>query len=74
MKYYYLIETTDGERSSSYKKICDSLEEAVESVPNYSDWYCSKGCCTIVKVDSNFKRRETYHYWRGELDRTQTWR
>ena len=31
MKYYYLIETTDNERSSSYKEICE-----ITNQPRYS--------------------------------------
>jgi hypothetical protein len=74
MKLYYLIETTDSERGSSYKKICETLEEAEKEVMNYADWYCAKGCCKIVKVDSNFNRREYYKFWKGELDETHTYR
>jgi len=28
MKRYFLIRTADNERSSNYKKICETLEEA----------------------------------------------
>lgn len=66
-KYYYLIETTDSEYTSSYKKICESYEEAEKEIKNYSDWYCSKGSCTIVKVTSNFKIKGRYKYWEGKL-------
>jgi len=72
MKYYYLIETTDNEWSSSYKKICETLEEAKAEVMNYADWYCSKGCCRIVKVDSNFNIYEYYKFWNGKLDELYT--
>lgn len=74
MKYYYLIETTDSERSSSYKEICETLEEAESKVMNYADWYCNKGCCRIVKVDSMFNRCEYYKFWKGKLGETYTYR
>ena len=74
MKFYYLIETTDGERGSSYKEICETLEEAESKVMSYADWYCSNGCCRIVKVDSKFNRREYYKFWKGKLDETHTYR
>ena len=74
MKKYYLIETTDNEWSSSYKKICESYEEAEKEVMNYADWYCGKGCCTIVKVDSNFNRLAHYKFWNGKLDETYIYR
>jgi hypothetical protein len=67
-KHYFLIETTDSERSSSYKKICDSYEEAIEQVPNYYDWYCHPGTCTVVEVDSNFKTIKSWRFWKGELE------
>lgn len=69
MKYYYLIKTTDNEYTSSYKKICESLEEAKKEVPNYANWYCSKGCCTVDHVDSNFNVIASYIFWKGELER-----
>ena len=74
MKYYYLIETTDGEWSSSYNEICETLEEAESKVQIYADWYCSNGCCRIVKVDSKFNRCEYYKFWKGKLDETYTYR
>ena len=33
MKRYFLIRTSDNEWSSSYKKICDTLEEAKNALP-----------------------------------------
>lgn len=65
-KHYFLIRTTDNEYNSSYKKICDSYEEAVEQVPNYSDWYCGNGTCTVVEVDSNFRTINSWRFWNGE--------
>ena len=73
-KYYYLIETSDNEWSSSYKEICETLEEAESKVMHYADWYCSNGCCRIVKVDSKFNRCEYYRFWKGKLDETYTYR
>ena len=72
MKYYYLILTTDNEWNSSYKEICETYEEAESKVMNYSDWYCAKGCCKIVKTDSKFNTIESYKFWKGELRDTWT--
>lgn len=74
MKKYYLIETTDNERSSSYKEICETLEEAESKVMSYADWYCSNGCCRIVKVDSKFNTIERYDFWKGELRETYSYK
>jgi hypothetical protein len=67
-KYYYLIRTTDTEHSSSYKKICESYEEAESEVMNYADWWCQKGTCTVVKVDSDFKIVMSFRFYDGKLD------
>jgi hypothetical protein len=67
MKYYYLIETTDNERGSSYKEICETLEEAESKVMNYADWYCSNGTCRIVAVNNKMCRVESLMYSKGEL-------
>ena len=74
MKYYYLIETTDNERGSSYKEICETLEEAESKVMNYADWWCSDGCCTIYKVDNKFNKIESYKFWKGELTETYSYK
>lgn len=67
-KHYFLIKTTFSEHSAGYVKICESYDEAVEQVPNYYDWYCHPGTCTVVEVDSNFKELKKWNFWRGELD------
>lgn len=67
-KHYFLIETTYSEWGSSYKKICESYDEAVEQVPNYSDWWCNKGTCTIVEVDSDFREINRWRFWNGKLE------
>ena len=72
-KYYYLIETTDNEWHSSYKEICETYEEAESKVMNYADWYCSKGCCIIVKVDSKFNVLESHRFGKGELEKTYSY-
>lgn len=64
-KHYFLIETTDSESSSSYKRICNSYDEAVKYVPDYYDWYCHPGTCTIVKVDSCFNIINRWRFWKG---------
>lgn len=65
MKHYFLINTTDNERDSSYKKICDTLDEAKKEVPNFANWYCSKGTCDIHEVDENFNIYKVYHFRNG---------
>ena len=74
MKKYYLIETTDNEYSSSYKEICETLEEAQSKVMNYADWWCSNGCCRIVIVDSKFNKIEYYKFWKGKLTETHSYK
>lgn len=69
MKKYYLIETTDSERSSSYKYITDSLEEAEQQVNNFANWWCNNGTCTIVTVNQSMRVLETRFYKDGELVR-----
>ena len=66
-KYYYLIETTDNERGSSYKEICETLEEAESKVMNYADWWCSNGTCRIVAVNNKMRKVESLIYSKGEL-------
>lgn len=67
MKKYYLIETTDNEYSSSYKEICETLEEAQSKVMNYANWWCSNGTCRIVAVNNKMRRVEGLSYSKGEL-------
>lgn len=74
MKYYYLIETTDGEWSSSYKEICETYEEAESKVMNYADWWTSNGTCRIVKTDNKFHTIETYTFIKGKLIETYSYR
>ena len=66
-KHYFLIEKTFSERSSGYVKICESYDEAIEQVPNYADWWCNNGTCTVVEVDSNFKEVNKWRFYNGEL-------
>lgn len=66
-KHYFLIETSDTEYSSSYKRICETYEEAVEQVPNYANFYCNNGTCTVVEVDSNFREVKKWRFWNGKL-------
>ena len=65
MKRYFLIETTDSELRSSYKKICGTLEEAKKEVPNYADWWSNKGTCSIHEVDENFVTYKVYKFVDG---------
>lgn len=67
MKHYYLIRTSDSEWSSSYKKICETFEEAKREVHNFADWYCGNGCCTVYEVDSKFNVWKIYRFWKGQL-------
>lgn len=69
-KHYFLIKTTDNERSSSYKYIAETYEEAEELILSgkYNCWYCStKGNGEIVEVDKTFKTIHVYDYWQGKL-------
>lgn len=74
MKKYYLIRTSDSEWNSSYKKICDTLEEAEKEVPNFADWYCSAGTCDIHEVDENFVTYKIYEFMNGSLARVRVWK
>lgn len=67
MKHYFLIETSDNEWSSSYKKICGTFVEAENEVKNFADWFCENGCCKIREVDSDFNICKTYKFWKGKL-------
>lgn len=67
MKKYYLIKTTDNERSSSYKYITDSFEEAEQQVNNFADWWCNNGTCTLVTVNQLMRSIERRTYRDGEL-------
>ena len=67
MKKYYLIETTDNERSSSYKYITDSFEEAEQQVNNFADWWCNNGTCTLITVNQSMRLIERRTYRDGKL-------
>ena len=67
MKKYYLIETTDNERSSSCKYITDSFEEAEQQVNNFADWWCNNGTCTLITVNKSMRVIERRTYRDGEL-------
>ena len=73
MKRYYLIQTSN-ERDSRYNKICDTLEEAKKEVPNYTDWRCNKGTCTICEVDENFTVYKEYRFENGCPAGIKVWR
>jgi hypothetical protein len=62
MKRYFLIRTSDSEYSSSYKKICTTLEEAKKEVPNFADWWSPAGTCDIHEVDENFTTYKVYKF------------
>ena len=74
MKRYYLIRTSDNEWNSSYKKICDTYEEAVKEVPNFADWYCPSGTCSIHEVDENFNTYKQYDFYNGQPNGIKVWR
>ena len=74
MKRYYLIRTSDNEWNSSYKKICDTLEEAKREVPNFADWYCSAGTCAIHEVDENFVTYKVYEFMNGYPAGIKVWK
>lgn len=74
MKRYFLIRTADDEWSSSYKKICETLEEAKKEVPNFADWYCSAGTCSIHEVDENFVTYKVYEFRNGQPAGMKVWK
>lgn len=74
MKRYFLIRVADSEKSSSYKKICETYEEAVKEVPNFADWWSPVGTCSIHEVDENFTTYKVYNFWDGHLRDVKTWR
>lgn len=70
MKHYFLIRVSTSEYNSSYRKICETYDEAVSQVNNFADWFCDYGCCDIEEVDSDFNVIQTYEFWKGVLKRT----
>jgi hypothetical protein len=74
MKRYFLIRTANNEWDSSYKKICDTLEEAKREVPNFADWYCSKGTCAIHEVDENFTTYKVYSFYDNQPNGIKVWK
>ena len=70
MKHYFLIRVTTSEYSSTYKKICETYDDAVSQVNNFADWFCDYGTCDIVEVDNDFNPIKIYEFWKGELMRT----
>lgn len=74
MKRYFLIRTSDDAWSSSYKKICNTLEEAKKEVPNFADWYCSAGTCAIHEVDENFNTYRVYEFKNGYPAGVKVWK
>ncbi len=74
MKRYYLISTANNERDSSYKKICETLEEAKKEVPNYADWWSPKGSCSIYEVDENFTIYKIYNFYNNQPTGMKVWK
>lgn len=74
MKHYFLIRTSDNEWDSSYKKICETLEDAEKEVPSFADWYCSPGTCSIHEVDENFNPYKVYEFRDGSLIKVRIWK
>ena len=74
MKHYFLIRTSDNEWNSSYKKICDTFEDAKKEVPNFADWYCSAGTCEIREVDENFVTYKVYKFRDGYQTGVKVWK
>lgn len=74
MKRYFLIRVADSEKSSSYKKICETYEEAVKEVPNFADWWCDKGTCSIHEVDKNFVTYKIYEFVNGSPAGIRVWK
>ena len=74
MKRYFLIRTSDNGWDSSYKKICDTLEEAKKEIPNYADWWSPAGTCDIHEVDENFTTYKIYHFRNGLSAGMKVWK
>lgn len=74
MKRYFLIRTSDSEYSSSYKKICTTLEEAKKEVPNFADWWSPEGTCDIHEVDENFVTYKVYSFRNGLPAGMRVWK
>lgn len=74
MKRYFLIRTSDSEYSSSYKKICETLEEAKKEVPNFADWWSPAGTCSIHEVDENFITYKVYEFANGYPAGVRVWK
>ena len=74
MKRYFLIRTSDSEYNSSYKKICETLEEAKKEVPNFADWWSPAGTCDIHEVDENFITYKIYHFRNGLPAGMKVWK
>ena len=74
MKHYFLIRTSDNEWNSSYKKICDTFEDAKKEVLNFADWYCSAGTCEIREVDDNFITYKVYKFRDGNQVGVKVWK
>ena len=67
MKDFWVIETIDNERSSSYKYITDTLEDAEAHRMDFCGWYCERGDCQIKRIDQKFHEVEVLDYWHNEL-------
>lgn len=67
MKYFWVIDTLDNERGSSYKYITDTLEDAQVHRMDFCGWYCERGDCTIKCIDKMFNVVEVLDYRYGEL-------
>ena len=67
MKYFYVIETSKSEWTSSYDFITDNFEEARMHVKDFVDWFCNKGTCTIIKFDQNFRQVKRWKYGDDKL-------
>lgn len=67
LDYYWVIETVDNERSSSYKYITDTLENAQAHRMDFCGWYCQRGDCVIKRIDQKFHEVEFLVYCHGEL-------
>lgn len=65
-KIYYVIQVSENEFINSYKRICETLQEAESHVMEYTDWYCPRGTCHILKVDEEFNVLERRWYKEGK--------
>lgn len=65
--YYYIINCTVSEYESQHERICKTYSEALSHIFEYSDWYCSRGTCKIIRITETFDISRTWRFVECEL-------